>query len=531
MEKYWLKPSICFEPLVCSWYASAHLVSPTTAGLILNKRFLKILRSFITYPELHQQASAEKQLSGGAFVNLSNHTVVDVKNLYSQILENRQDLIQLSEAIDGLNLLLEQTATGNSLEQIYFKIPKFLAGCVELVYDMNHNPSIRFIESFIYHKYYDKSSQTILLSPLESDKRSFILSTPRFPNPKDVHLQVSFDDSVIDLLCRSRRHGVSLNELRQNLNLSAKCNENFEALFNNIPPSSFNQKYNGEDIKVRYFGHACVLIETKNISLLIDPLIAYDKGDERFTFLDLPNFIDYVLITHSHQDHFFFFFLLQIRHQVRYIVVPDNNSGFIADPGLEYILKHIGFQSIITLKEMEKITTNEIEITGVPFLGEHGDLNIQTKLAYHIKIYDKSFLFAVDSNNLDINLYHMLMAMIGPVNMLFIGMECVGAPFSWAYGALFHKPIKREDDQSRRLSGSNAEKVWQIITAIQCTKVVVYAMGQEPWLHHIMGLEYSKDSTQLIEAKNLLKKCSEFSMDAEMPFGKREWIVKKTNKD
>ena len=45
--------------------------------------------------------------------------------------------------------------------------------------------------------------------------------------------------------------------------------------------------------RVRYFGHACVLIETQDITILCDPLISYQHraGIPRYTYADLPEVI------------------------------------------------------------------------------------------------------------------------------------------------------------------------------------------------------------------------------------------------
>jgi hypothetical protein len=55
-------------------------------------------------------------------------------------------------------------------------------------------------------------------------------------------------------------------------------------------------------VRVRYFGHACVLVET---AVLTDPFVSYDYPAEvpRYTLADLPDQIDYALITHAHSDH------------------------------------------------------------------------------------------------------------------------------------------------------------------------------------------------------------------------------------
>ncbi len=81
---------------------------------------------------------------------------------------------------------------------------------------------------------------------------------------------------------------------------------------------------------MRYFGHACILVETKISAILIDPLISYYgylSSVSHFSDVDLPDTIDYVLITHNHQDHILFETLLPLRHKIRNVVVPRTRSG------------------------------------------------------------------------------------------------------------------------------------------------------------------------------------------------------------
>lgn len=526
MEKCWLKPNVCSEPLVSNWYAWSHLISPITASEHLSKRYLQILRSYIQHPELHVNANKDPHLIGGPYINLPTIEVEKIEEFYNSLLLTNQPLLDLAEAIDQLSLILEESANGISLESIYGDIPDLLAGCVELVYDMSNHASIRFIEPLVYNKFYNTKNQSIALSLVNADDRPFVLSTPYLASAQKVHLNMPFSDNNIDLLYKAKREPCDINALAAKLHVTEHQLQQFSTYFTKTPPANIYKKYDSDNLRIRYFGHACILIETKNTSILIDPLISYPNLTEpdRFSYYDLPERIDYVLITHNHQDHFDLETLLQIRHQIDHIVVPSNNNGFLADPSLKLILEHLGFKNIITLDEFEKIIFSDGQITSIPFLGEHGDLNIQSKSAYHIKINKKSLFFAVDSNNLDENLYRHIAKYIGPIDSLFIGMECAGAPCSWTYGPLFHKKLKYDFDQSRRLNGSDSNKAWQMIDILKCKEVNVYAMGQEPWLHHIMGLVYAEDSIQLREVNALLQKCKEASIIAEKPYGKKEWI-------
>ena len=119
-------------------------------------------------------------------------------------------------------------------------------------------------------------------------------------------------------------------------------------------------EYDGDQVRIRYFGHACVLVETKDVRILMDPVVSYDIQTDfpRYTYLDLPDTIDYVLVTHSHADHLLFETLLQLRHKIKNVVVP-RNSGALEDPSLKSILHHVGFESVIEVNDMDTFAVAE----------------------------------------------------------------------------------------------------------------------------------------------------------------------------
>ena len=192
---------------------------------------------------------------------------------------------------------------------------------------------------------------------------------------------------------------------------------------------------------------------------------------------------------------------------------------------MELLLKAVGFTNVAELKEMESIPFENGSITGIPFLGEHSDLNIRSKLAYLVRIGRHSLLFAADSCNIEPALYAHVQREIGDVSVLFLGMECDGAPLSWLYGPLLTSRMDRAMDQSRRLAGSNYREAINIVEQFHCSEVYVYAMGQEPWLNHVMSIKYNEQSRPIVDSNQLVRECRARGMQAERLFGEREILL------
>ena len=287
------------------------------------------------------------------------------------------------------------------------------------------------------------------------------------------------------------------------------------------------QGYAGEGARWRYFGHACILLETQSVNLLLDPVLSYSYESDisRYTYEDLPETIDYVLITHNHQDHILFETLLQLRHRIRHIVVPRNGGGALQDPSLKLLLKQCGFQNVIELSEMEELSFDFGSITAVPFFGEHGDLNVLTKSAYLVRIGRHSLLFAADSCNISPKLYEYVHRETGDADALFLGMECDGAPVSWIYGPLLTQRLERAKDHSRRLAGSNYDRALAMVEQFKCKEVYVYAMGQEPWLNYIMSIKYTDQSNPIAHSNRLIETCQSRGITAERLFGEKEILL------
>src|SRR5947209_2041441 len=526
-EQFCLRQNVQVEPLVDQWYAWPHLIAPATTARNITQRHFKIMDSYINSPQIHANAVKNPKMLGGPFIDYGGKRVDEIRGLRERTKRERAALIELSEAIDKLDSMLRSSAKGYSLHPLYEKIPAPLRGYVELVYDLNNHPSFRLIESLLYRsRYYDPNQQSLMLSTISADDRPFVLSTPRLPSDHALHLRLPFDDPAVDNLFRLKSVPRPWNEIKELLHAFDEQDTLLKSFLTPDPPPSYSA-YVGPGLRWRYFGHACILIESQGVSMLFDPVLSYtyENGISRYTYLDLPNTIDYVLITHDHQDHILFETLLQIRHKVKNIVVPRSNGGRLQDPSLKLLFRNCGFRNVIEIEEMEEIRDGKVHISGLPFLGEHADLDIMTKMAWLVRIGPHSLLFAADSCNIEPRLYEHLHRELGDVDALFLGMECDGAPLSWLYGPLLTQKLERAMDESRRLSGSNFEQGMHIINTFHCREAYVYAMGQEPWLNYIMSIKYTDQSRPIVESNRLIEVCKERGIIAERLFGEKEILL------
>ena len=522
----YLDPGALIEPLINQWYAWSYLLSPASSAMLVANAHVKLMQSFVASPQIHVSALQNPAMRGGPFLDLPAERAPEVKALLDETLRSQAHVIELAEAIKALDRTLAEEAKGFSLEALYRKVPEALKGYVELVYDLKDSASIRFFEGLLYRsRYHQRATHSLCFSRMEPDARRFALSTPRLASPGDVISQIPFDSPVLDDLYRMRHEAASFEKIRRALGVPAEQAELFRTFFTDSPPRArARTPYAGSLPRVRYFGHACVLIESPGVSILFDPVVSPDveSKHDRFTQADLPETIDYVVITHNHQDHILFEALLELRHRVKHVVVPRANGSTALDPSLKLLFQALGFKSVIEVGDMDPLPVPGGHVMGLPFLGEHGDLDILSKRAYHVKLQKHSILILADSNNIEPRLYEHIHEHLGNVETVFIGMECEGAPMSWLYGPLFTRPLVRKNDQSRRFAGSDCDKAMKIVEIFNPEQAYVYALGQEPWLRHVMNVVYTDESRVIVESTRFCDLVRARGASAERLFMKKE---------
>jgi L-ascorbate metabolism protein UlaG (beta-lactamase superfamily) len=527
---YRLGSSTAVEPLVNMWAAWAHLIPPIPSSLHLQNYQVQILESYLDDPALHAQACAERKLRSGRFVNIPVHRVGEVENLRSSMKVKLGQNLQLAQSLIEFHNQLVSEARGQSLEPFYAKLPTALQGYVELVYDYYNHPVVRPFENLLYRSpYYHPELQSLrLFRHTNDDARPFIMNTPRLPQPGQIDWQLSFGserlDAFFSLDVKPQRLGV----IRELLELSSAEAEALLPLLGTEPVRR-RQEAAGDAVRVKYFGHACVLVEWQGVTILTDPYIGViptDGGVERFTYSDLPERIDYVLVTHNHHDHYCLESLLRLRHRIECLVVPRSSGVFYGDISLKLMSQRLGFKNVIELDTLDSIPLPDGEIVAVPFMGEHADLP-HSKTAYVIRAGNEQILFGADSDCLDKRMYEHIRRTLGPIGTVFLGMECVGAPLSWSCGTFLPSRPERSHDEGRRYKGCDSRRGFELLETIDAERIFVYAMGMEPWLEHLLGLAYTDDAPQLLESERLIQKAREEGfVEAERLFGKREFHLR-----
>jgi L-ascorbate metabolism protein UlaG (beta-lactamase superfamily) len=526
-NNWYLKPNVVIEPLVGRWYAWSHLISPATAAMNVLGRHLKIMNSYMLSPQIHADAVLNPKMLRGPFMDYKTPRVDEIQQLKIDTIANQASSIRLALAIISLDKMLKTYAKGYSLEALYEKVPEELRGYVELTYDLNSNPSYRFFESLLYNsEFYDKAWQSIALFVTNNDERPFSLSTARLDDPEVLHLDIPFDHFGIDALSRMKREAGPIEEIAKILGVQEKDDTLFNTFFTQKEYPKY-RKYDGDYVRMRYFGHACILIETKDISILVDPLISYygyESNIVHFSDINIPDVIDYVLITHNHQDHILFETLLPLRHKIKKIIVPRTTGGMLQDPNIKLMFNNTGFNNVVEIDNMEVLNFENCTITGIPFTGKHCDLTVQAKTCFHLAVGQYTSLFVADSRVMEPRLYEHIHRVTGDVDVVFLGMECDGAPLSWLYGPLLTEELARDKDQSRRLAGCDYEKGRHLVDIFNPKELYVYVMGMEPWLQFISTIRYTDDSNPIVQSNMLIEECSKRGIVAERLYGEKELL-------
>jgi L-ascorbate metabolism protein UlaG (beta-lactamase superfamily) len=523
-EPRYLRPNAIVEPLVDRFFAWSYTLAPVQAAMNLAFLHVPLLESYLQSPQVHINASRNPELRGGFFIGIDEERRDEVQDLLTSIKRDRAGMLEFAQAVGEAENLLRASATGFDLTPLYPQLPSVLSGLVELAYDTSSQPSMRFIEPAVYKSAaFTEDRQSVQLSLEPGYERPFILSTPRLPSPDVIELNIPFRHPGLAELFRARVHGTPLSRLQEALELDDGQTARLDSLLLAPEPDLASDRHIDSGGRIRYFGHACLVLQTPQAAIVTDPFMSADHtAAGRYTYRDLPDHIDLVLITHGHQDHIVLESLLQLRGRVDAVVVPRSSRGNLCDPSLALCLRNAGLPTI-EVDDFDEVEFPGGKVTATPFLGEHADLDIRAKSTYCVRLAGRTVFVGADSSGIDPGLYKYMRAEVGEIDQAFLGMECAGAPLTWLYQALLTRPVTKKMSDSRTLSGSNAAQASAIMTELGASEAYIYAMGEESWLGHVMATSYNEDSYQLQQVEQFLNWCSANGIKAGHLYGQQEW--------
>src|SRR5439155_12617672 len=106
--------------------------------------------------------------------------------------------------------------------------------------------------------YYDEALQGVSLSLAHVDGRGFLFSTPRLADDEHLEIELPLKERGLDALYGMREAPLALGALRERLALDDARTRSLARFLTDEPPEA-TRPWCGDAVRLRYFGHACVL--------------------------------------------------------------------------------------------------------------------------------------------------------------------------------------------------------------------------------------------------------------------------------
>lgn len=244
--------------------------------------------------------------------------------------------------------------------------------------------------------------------------------------------------------------------------------------------------------RIRYFGPACLVLQTPDGAVVTDPFISAGGGARgRYTLDDLPDFIDLVLVTHGHQD-IVLETLLQLRGRIGTIVAPRSPRGDQEDTSTGRYLRRLGFP-VVEADDYDEFRFPGGSVVATPFLGEPGAPDLRGESTYWVELAGRSAFIGTDASGIDPVRCRRIRRHLGTADYAFLGMERDDTPLTWfnparlpQLGARPQLGTEKTAD-SRKAPGLSVRQAAAIVTELGVGEAYAYAVGEEPWRGNTMS--------------------------------------------
>ncbi len=412
-ESLFLRSDVRIEPLVDRFPAELLDVAPVQASLRLAGRWVPALESYLQDPGPHNGFTNE---AGAA------PSSMEVGALLDGIKRDRADMLAFAAAVSEADHLLQRHA-GDPLTALYPRLPSTLDGLVELARDQYGHPLLRFIEPVVYDSpVYDVARQSVRLVPDGAVHRAGARHTPRLTAPDALDLAVPFSHPGLDALARARNTATTAGQLCAALGLNGTEPARLGRLLTSTPAAAEDRdiRHGG---RARYLGHACLMLQTAQTTIIIDPSVGTGRSRGGPGLDDLPDRIDLALLTHAHRDHTVLETLLQLRPRIGTVVVPRSSRGNRYDPSIGLCLRALGF-AVVELDDFDELPIPSGRVVATPLLDEGSASDVRTKSTYAIQIAGASVFVGGDAGYARPAAYRHIRRRLGAIHMAFFGMHC-----------------------------------------------------------------------------------------------------------
>ena len=479
-RRFRLRGSVALEPIIDGWPAWLMLLDPLARGFY-RAHHMAILDSFLRSPQRHLQAAADPRLRGGPFCDLAG---VPIREVAAWTADYGRRALRDVEFAKELGALAKGDRDAGA--------STMMMGRAEVVRDLRGS---RCVSPFRGVSPRPTTMGVAVWNP--ASPRPSMFSTPRLH--ADTRLVVG-QGTPAEIGDAAALHHVGESREVAEGRLEAIGIDPAGLL---APEQVGAQRQAGPFL----IGHASVALDLPAGGWLVtDPLPPTSSETAR----GLDD-VRIVAVTHCHPDHLSTEALLPLLPQQPTVLVPVGGATPL-DPDPAPALRALGFRNVIGVRVDEDLSLCGVRLRTLPFTGEHGALQVSSKISYLVEIRDRRFLFAADSTGHDPDSFN-LPDPLAHSDPLFIGLEPAGAEARWLYGPVLDL-LGAAGIGGERMRGATADEVLAVASRLGTKTVRIYAAGA-PGMDHIFSRPTTNSAQIKTEFANLLAAAG-FDLDLEM---------------